>query len=70
MSGLTFRIGGRSNATLVTDRYEVKILIGPCSQEDAEAAFEAALFESLLPRCPASEATLTPQHESEPDRTR
>jgi 3-deoxy-D-arabino-heptulosonate 7-phosphate (DAHP) synthase len=24
-------------------RYEVRILIGPCSQEDAEAAVEAAL---------------------------
>jgi hypothetical protein len=54
----------------VTDRYEIRILIGPCSPEEAEAALDAALFESVLPRCPASGATLTPQRESEPDRPR
>jgi hypothetical protein len=63
-------LGTALESSSVTERYEVRILIGPCSQEEAEAALEAALFESILPRCPASEATLTPQHESEPDRTR
>ncbi len=48
-------------------RYEVRILIGPCGQEEAEAAVEAAL-DLFGSRCPASEATLSPQHGSEPDR--
>ena len=50
-------------------RYEVRILIGPSGQEEAEAALDVALdlFDS---RCRASEATLTPQHEDEPDRAR
>jgi hypothetical protein len=63
-------LGTALESSRMTARHEVRILIGPCSQEKAEAAVDAAL-DAIDPICPASQATLSPpQDESDPDRTR